>query len=38
MLKELLYLSDLPPQFILVIMEDMLRDANAEGAIANAKS
>ena len=38
MLKELLYFSDLPPLFILVIMEETLRDANAEGAIANAKS
>jgi len=28
----------LPPLFILVIMEETLRDANAEGAIANAKS
>ena len=26
MLKELLYFSDLPPLFILVLMEDTLRD------------
>ena len=32
MLKELLYFSDLPPLFILVLMEDTLRAGNSSRA------